>query len=579
MGHITFLNIPSHKETVSTLYPPIGILCMSSTLKQRKHTVAFIDADAQRYTIIETINKIKEKLPTIIGITLNVSQIYFATKYIEKIKEEFPKIPIVVGGPYVSAIQNKIFENIPKIDYAIVGEGDYAIVDLIDYLEGRIKINEVRNLLYLNKKRTIVTRLERIGNLDELPLPDYDLIKESIDKYSAPYPYIALPSLSIMCTRGCPFNCTFCSSPKTWQRKVTFRSTDAVITEVELLKNMFNVKEIFFQDDTLNARPEWFMELCDKIIRKGLNKDIFFKCPFRANENIITKKLLKKAKEANFWMIFYGVENGNQKMLDSMNKNIKVKEIIRAFRLTKEAGICTYASFMIGNYGENINSVKDSFKLLDKILPDYGGFAAAIPFPGTELYNLAKKENLMNINNFNDSEIDKCTLRTKELDYKEIIELTKLGNEKFQNIPKQLRYWFKTKIYGLGILRKIVGEGIYEPEKWDRVVRRTGKNVSIALPIQNSPKKLLIEMLADYPNLLPKGIVLKLKINKKKFEFVLKESTWKTIEIPLSKKDLEKNNYLDVEWEVNRTWCPKIVGINNDPRELGVTISKLVLVK
>lgn len=169
----------------------------------------------------------------------------------------------------------------------------------------------------------------------------------------------------------------------------------------------------------------------NKIIENNLNIDIFYKALFRLNEKILTKKILLKAKEANFWMIFYGVENGNQKMLKSMNKNIKLYEIVRGFQLTREAGITSYASFMIGNMGETESTVYDSINLMKVIKPDFGGFVIAAPFPGTKLYEEATQKNLIINHNFKDYNFGESILNTENLTINELESLVELASVEF----------------------------------------------------------------------------------------------------------------------------------------------------
>ena len=371
---------------------------------------------------------------------MNTTQIKHAVKYIKLIHEKLPMVPVVVGGPHVSAINKKIFQDFDEISFAIVGEGERAIVELLEYMNGQRSINSVTNLLYRSSGHVICNPIKRITDLNALPLPDYSLVEDLIKKYHPPYPSIARPSLGIICTRGCFGRCTFCSSPITWGGKITFRSTDSVLSEVLFLKKNYDVKEIFFEDDTLNARPEWFIELCEKLIAHNLHKNTFFKCPMRVDEKRLTLQLLKTAKRANFWMIFYGVESGCQRILDKIKKETTKSEITRAFDITRKAGLYSYASMMIGNMGENEESVSESIRFVNQIKPDFGGFGIAFPFPGTELYEEAERENLIIKSDYKNIQYGECILKTKELSCARIQELAEMCNKNFPS------YWPQDKL-------------------------------------------------------------------------------------------------------------------------------------
>lgn len=444
MPTVTFINIPTRKDAVLSVYPPVGILSMAACLKERGYSASFIDADVLQLGPDDVAQLTTKEPPRIVGISLTVGQVAHAEHYIAAIQRMLPAVSVAVGGPYVSGVGKNIFHDFPTIDYAVVKEGERAIVDLVEHLEGKKDLGAVRNLLYRQDGVVCQNAVERILDIEALPLPDYSLISDFFDKYKAPDPSIASPSMLIMCTRGCPYECTFCSSPTTWERRVTFRSTDSVIKEIIHLRKIFNVREIFFQDDTLNARPAWFIELCEKLIDHGLHNGIYYKCPFRVDQMLLTAELLKKAKQAHFWMIFYGVESGNEDMLRSMKKKVTVDEIRRAFRLTREAGIFSYASFMIGNNGETEATVHDSLSLLDDIRPDFGGFAVAIPFPGSELYDTALRKGFITQSDFKKYQFGDCNLRTAGLTTSEIVALQQRVSTHFNELKNKL--WAQQKL-------------------------------------------------------------------------------------------------------------------------------------
>ena len=570
MALVTFINVPSHKSVIMTVYPPTGILSMSACLKEEGYRTSYIDADVCRYTPQDVVCQLCDNPPQLIGISLNVSQIMHVQNYLEAIQENFPQTPIVLGGPYVTGMGAKIFEDFGSIPYAVVKEGERAIVALVKHLEGRCRIEEIPNLLYRRDTKICQNKIHRIENLDNLPMPDYDLVKDIFHKYSAPEPSMGSPSIAIMCSRGCPYNCSFCSSPSNWDRKITYRSTDSVIKEVLYLKENFGVREVFFQDDTLNARPAWFFDLCNKIMQHRLNRSIFFKCPFRANKNILSEEILRAAKKANFWMIFFGVENGDQSMLDGMNKNIKIAEIRRAFRLMRKYGLASYASFMIGNYGETQETVKKTMNLIKTIMPDYGGVAIASPFPGSELHEKAIEKNLISINSFKEYQFGECILRTEALSRDEIISLCATANATIRETKKSLRYRF----FSRKNMFSDIQSGIYGKEHWDINVHRTSKKARVVLRKKTlSDTHVSIEILADYPNIKKRPVKLTFHVNKHKNNVMLTKNEWEHHDFEIhTDKD---SPVVLIEWQVDRTWNPTNFGSPQDDRELGITVHSL----
>ena len=410
-------------------YPPLGIMYMSSLLKQEGHQVSFIDAILEDYDAIAFTQAVQTLRPDLLGISVNAYQMKCCREYVQQLCSSGLNIPVAIGGPFVACVGSAIFDCVPDADFAIVGEGEYAMLDLVHHLQGKCAIGQVRNLVFKQDGQVLRNPVERITDLDQLPLPDYDLVDHYISSYIGAYPAFFKPSFDIMCTRGCPFACKFCSSPTLWHRRVTFRSVDSVIAETEMLVRHHGAREIFFQDDTLNTRQEWFMELCDRLIYTGLSKTTCFKVQFRVNEPMVNKEILAKARAANIWMIFYGVESGNQAILDSMQKGITIAEIERAFRLTAEAGIKSLGSFIVGYPGDTAETINDAYLLVTRIRPDFGGFNVAVPFPGSSLYDEVVASGLLDegscrLATYNALD---CQIRTRELSNQELKNYAFLG--------------------------------------------------------------------------------------------------------------------------------------------------------
>jgi anaerobic magnesium-protoporphyrin IX monomethyl ester cyclase len=572
MSRITLINVPCHDREVMTVFPPVGILSMSACLKQAGHDVRFIDADINRVSTEELMALLKAEPSDLIGISMNVSQVKHSVPYIDAIQTDFPETPLILGGPYVSGVREAIFHDFPHVKFAVLNEGEEAICDFVDYLNGDLQLNEVRNLIHQQDGRVSMNQMSRIKDIDALPMPDYSLVAPCIEKYRAVPPTMATPSIAIMCTRGCPYKCTFCSSPVTWNRKVTFRSTDSVIREILFLRALIGVKEVYFQDDTLNARPAWLNELCDKIFEHGLHKEIYFKCALRVNKNLISKELLDKLREANFWLVLYGVENGNQQMLYDMNKNITLDEIKRAFRLTRNAGLSTIAAFMVGNYGETKETVRDSIRLMKQIKPDYIGFSIAAPFPGSELYRIAVEKNLMTVTDFKQYQFGDAILRTEELSTDDMVRYAGEAASEYFKMKVSWKYKYLTRN---NLFNKMIGEGFHWPEYWHTWVRRTMKEVDYILRVANGSavNRICMKIVADYPDIAETPVKMKIRVNGSRHSVVLRDGDWKEISFPIN-GGAEPN--VRIKWKVDRTWNPADYG-NPDDRELGVTVEKIWL--
>ena len=196
------------------------------------------------------------------------------------------------------------------------------------------------------------------------------------------------------------------------------------------------------------------------IIDNKLNKEIIYKAPFRANERLVDKELLQLAKEAGFWLIFYGVESGNQEMLNRMKKKITVREFKRAFELTHSVGLKTIGSFMIGLPGEDKKTIKDTFNLRKELNPYIAGYAPAVPFPGTEFEkNVIDKGHLLT-NNYDEYFPELFVVRTDSLT-KEKLEYYRKFFEK--RSPVHEKRELKRKIASLNRLKEIIIDSLRNP--------------------------------------------------------------------------------------------------------------------
>jgi radical SAM superfamily enzyme YgiQ (UPF0313 family) len=512
------------------------------------------------------------------------------------VKREDGRIRVVVGGPHPSALKEDLLKRCRSIDALVYGEGEATFPELVKALvEGR-DLERIKGVCYRDEDQIAINEpRDPISDLDSLPRPALDLVAP-IGRYPGPYPTGARPSIHIMASRGCPFNCTFCSNP-VWSKKVRFRSAESVLSEVEWLRKNFKVREVFFQDDTFNVNRDWFESICHGIIERGLNEKIIFKSPFRANERLLDLYMLRLAKRAGFWMIFYGVESGNQEILNSINKNLKLEEIERAFKLTRKAGIKTYASFMIGNLGESRGTVLDTIEFAKKIDPDYYGFAIATPYPGSELYAEAVRRSYL-VPGLEDYALDRYMMKTGSFAPGEVEELAKYAHRSVEEYKRSRIYRLRRLLadgFSSSHWRKkdyipaarppdeeildeeiVMGQndwnlegGWYPVENWPPKVRWTSKRATAYLKGKIDSVFLCIRATTGMD-----GINFSVSINNKvRGNFKLIRNEWSEIEVPLNAQN--RNCSLKVDIEVNRTWVPNRLLKNGDERELGIAVERI----
>jgi anaerobic magnesium-protoporphyrin IX monomethyl ester cyclase len=224
------------------------------------------------------------------------------------------------------------------------------------------------------------------------------------------------------------------------------------MAEIELLYRDWGIKDLMFQDDTFNANRQWADRLLDLIIAGGYNKKLVFRVAMRVNEKMVDLDLLKHLKAAGVWIVYYGIENGNQDMMDRMHKDITVEEVKRAFVLTKGVGLKVEAGFLIGMPGETPQTIQDSCNLWKTIKPYWGGFSRVIPFPGTPFSREVKESGHLLSEDYENFQPSSMVVRTDAMSAKELDDsmpairrMVRLDEIKH---PKQVAYLLLDKVRG-----------------------------------------------------------------------------------------------------------------------------------
>lgn len=365
---------------------PLGLAYLGAVLKARGDDVKIIDAAPMDYSLQDISEDVSRNKYDWVGITWLTPMHLIAKETINAVKKAHPHAKIIVGGPHVTIMPKETMEDAPEIDYAVIGEGESAIAELCDAIEGKMKISEVKGIAYRAKDNIhLASPREFIKDLDSIPLPARELLP--MERYKpAPTYYQKLPSHVVMTSRGCPYRCVYCS--KISGRLYRHHSISRVLQEVELLINNYNAKEIIFRDDTFTVNKDFVTGLCNEMLKRGIDKKIKWTCMTRVN--LVDLELLKLMKKAGCWSIHYGIESGSQRLLDLIKKDITLEQAKDAVKWTRKAGIETKAFFMIGLPTETKEESLQTIQFAKELDPDWIQCTITVPYPGTELYSLAK---------------------------------------------------------------------------------------------------------------------------------------------------------------------------------------------
>lgn len=394
MKKFVLVNIPSSENAYHSfhdfiaVFPPIGISTIAAVLEKLNYEVKIIDGDALNLSLEETVTLVANESPDYLGTTTMTAVMDIMGRFFANIKLKLPEITVIAGGPHVSAIPEQTLREFNCIDIAVIGEGDETIVELMPVLEKKGDLGQVRGIAF-RKGEEIARTSPRppVNNLGKTLSPAFHLLDFDLYRSYGWNSWInghREPLGVVFTSRGCYGKCNFCASHCVFGRGMRFFPLERIKAEIDLLVNEYDIKILYFQDDTFTANRKFVSQICDYLIEKGYNQRL--EIMVSARVDAVHGPTFKKMREAGVNWICFGVESGSQKILDKMHKNITIDQIKNAFKEADAAGLFVAGNYMIGHIGESWETAMETINLACELKQHYASFAIAIPFPGTELY-------------------------------------------------------------------------------------------------------------------------------------------------------------------------------------------------
>lgn len=438
------VNVPSSENAYHSFrdfiasFPPIGLATIAAVLENQGYDVKIIDGDAENLGLKGTVARTVEEAPYYVGLTTMTATMDIAGKFFSMLKSELPDTMIILGGPHVSAIPEKTLQEFTEVDIAVIGEGDETIVELMSFLEQGREIHSVKGIAF-RKKGHIIKSGDRLSikHLERLPLPAYHLLNFDLywsygwNKWVGGY---RAPLGVVFMGRGCYGKCNFCAAHCVFGRGIRYFPIERIKNEIDLFVNEYKIKILYFQDDTFTANRKLVNQVCDFLIEKKYNRKIEIMVSSRVDS--IHFQTLQKMRQAGIRWICFGVESGNQEILNRMKKKITIKQIKDAYNNARSAGLFIAGNYMIGHIGENLETAMDTINLACELKQEYVSFAIAIPFPGTELYQHCLDNNIV-LPSWNDfGSVNSPPIPLNEsLDQAKLMELRNIAVNRFFKRP------------------------------------------------------------------------------------------------------------------------------------------------
>ncbi|MBI5100216.1 MAG: B12-binding domain-containing radical SAM protein [Nitrospirae bacterium] len=395
-SNILLLSSSFEDETRSaTIHPdnhyPIGLGYIHSFLESNGHNVRTLFLND--YPFDDCLHIVEENIinnkPSIVGIQVLTNNRVSSFRVIDYLNNFHPSIYIVIGGIHASLMHEQILKKYPYV-IAVLGEGEITFSELVKCIGTEKDIGSVNGIAYCDDHGNVIRTPQRelIPDLDALPFPKHSVFFQKNRKVAG-----------ILTSRGCPFLCSYCCLDTVSRRKVRYRSVDNVIREILYLKNSFpNLRTIWIHDDSFFLDNNRAISICDEIAKNKIK--LKFICSGRMKP--VSMNLVKSMERAGFTYVLLGLESGSGKILNNCHKGITPDDAINIFRLFKNSSIELATFLIVGLCGEDENSISETINLvqtLQKIkYTFYGDIGVLYIYPGTEIYEIAKKKHIIDDN-------------------------------------------------------------------------------------------------------------------------------------------------------------------------------------
>jgi len=372
------------KRIAGATVPPLNLLYVATTIKEEGHDLKFLDAAAEQIPI-QKVKKIVKNFDMVI-ISTSTMSFNEDISILKEFKKSNSNIITIIFGSHPTFMPKAALSR-KEVDIIVRREPEFIIRDLLNAFDKKDDSwKNVKGIGYREGNKIVLNELYPfIENLDGIPIPDRTLLPKNFDYFN---PLVKrMPYTTAMTGRGCPGLCTFCTVPTFYGNKNRYRSAGNVLKEMEILKSL-GYREIFFRDETFSAYGERNVKICKEMIKKKI--DLTWIC--NARVGLITKDMMQLMKKAGCHMIKFGVESGNQQILNNMKKGIKIDMTRKTFKWVHEVGIDTHAHNMLGCPGETKKTIEQTIKFVKEIDPTTATFAICTPYAGTPLFEEVMKK-------------------------------------------------------------------------------------------------------------------------------------------------------------------------------------------
>jgi radical SAM superfamily enzyme YgiQ (UPF0313 family) len=364
---------------------PLGVLYVGAVLEQQGHEVAIVDGDIDQMGPLQIVSYVDQWKPDAVGISATTPVYPVARRILSHVKERYPHIATILGGYHLTALPEQTMAE-SAADFGVYGEGEQTAVELVAALGRRESVESIagvlhrqNGILHMNPPRP------PLPDLDTLPFPARHLLRYQKYLWSIPGKGFA-PVTTIMTQRGCPYQCIFCGVHTMFPR-VRYRRTERIVDELEHIVTHLGIHHVQFSDDTLTLKTDKVLEMCEEIRRRRLK----FTWEGYTRADRISKEVLKEMKDVGLVRLSFGVESGDQGVLDAIKKGTTLEQYRQAYEWCNELGLETRCSVMLGNPFETRRTIQKTVHFICALKVYQAYINIATPYPGSALLEMARQ--------------------------------------------------------------------------------------------------------------------------------------------------------------------------------------------
>jgi anaerobic magnesium-protoporphyrin IX monomethyl ester cyclase len=419
-------------------YLPMGLAYLAAVLEEKGNEVLVLDCIASGVDQNLLKQKLAEFNPNIVGISSMTPMVLSTMMASKGAKEACPNATVVLGGPHATFMDKEILQNESSVDIVVRGEGEFTLADLAQRVVNGVGLNSAEGITYRHQGQIVQTPSRPyIQNLDELPYPAYKHFP--LEKYRL-FGKLFFP---VITSRGCPFQCNFCTTSRILGKQYRVRSPKNIGHELEVLKREYGADSFTFYDDTLTLDKKRLYDICDEIKSRKIN--IPWDCQTRVDQ--ISEEMFARMKANNCQQVFFGAESGCQSVLNAVNKRTTVEQNEAAIKMAKKAGLFVAISIIIGYLGETAEMRKETFDFIRRAEPDDVYLCIATPYPGTELRKEVEQLGYKMSGDWSRYDTTTPVFENPLLSDEEALRLRKEFYDNFYSPKYALRHTFKRNFY------------------------------------------------------------------------------------------------------------------------------------